>query len=137
MFPDYKTVEMDPMEAYPKYDGAQETVFRRIRMINPISNSFGKAVYPRLLMKAFRFGSAAALTKDVETWLNSLGSATKGIEIGQDVKAVKSPPLLCAVVNMDFLVLQTGCVYEGKEWTASIAHFFERMKANGQATLGR
>lgn len=133
IFPDYKTVEMDPMEAYPKYDGAKETLFRRLRMSNPISNSYGKAVYPRLLIKAYRFGDAASLTKDVEAWLNTLGSATKNIELGQNVKAVKSPPLLCAVIQNDFLVVQSGCVYEGKEWDATVALFFEKMKASGAA----
>jgi hypothetical protein len=128
LLPDYKTVDMDPMEAYPKYDGAKETIFRRLRMKNPISNSYGKAVYPRVLVKAYRFPSEAALTKDVEAWLNTLGSTTKNIQLGQSVKAVKSPPLLCAVINNDFLVLQLGCVYEGQELTDTVTLFFEKMK---------
>jgi hypothetical protein len=135
LFPDYKTVEMDPMEAYPLYDHAKETHFKRLRMKNPISNSYGKAVYPRVLLKAYRFGSSADLAKDVEAWLNSLGSPTKGIQLGQDVKEVKSPPLLCAVVGNDFLVAQMGCVYEGEEMTASIGLFMEKMKAAGASYL--
>ncbi|MFM2376624.1 MAG: hypothetical protein RLZZ165_1721 [Bacteroidota bacterium] len=133
LFPDYKIAEMDPMEAYPKYEGAQETIFRRMRRVRPISNSYGKAVYPRLLMKVYRFSSGETLAREVEAWLNTLGSATKGIRLGQDVRSVKSPPLLCAVVQNDFLVVQTGCVYEGEEWSASVSRFFERMKAMGAA----
>ncbi|HEX2901074.1 MAG TPA: hypothetical protein VHS96_15250 [Bacteroidia bacterium] len=131
LFPDYKVVEMDPMEAYPKYKGAQDEVFKRLRMKNPISNSYGKAVYPRVLLKGYRFIAPSALTKDVEEWLNSLGSETKGIQLGQAVKAVKSPPLLCAVIGNDFLVVQGGCVYEGPEWTASKKLFFEKMRMYG------
>ena len=95
---------MDPMDAYPKYKTAQETVFSRIRMINPISNDYGKAVYPRVLLKAYRFASPVALTQEVTAWLNTLGSETKGIEIGQNVKSVKSPPLLCAIIDRKSVV---------------------------------
>jgi hypothetical protein len=131
IFPEYKVVEMDPMEAYPKYKTAQETIFSRLRMKNPISNAYGKAVYPRLLIKAYRFAAPTALTKEVEAWLNTLGSATQGIQLGQAVDAVKSPPLLCAVVNNDFLVVQGGCVYDGAEWTATKALFFKTLETQG------
>lgn len=133
IFPDYAPVEMDAMEAYPKYKNASETIFRRLRVKNPISNDYGKAVYPRVLIKAYRFASTTALTKDVEEWLNSLGSEIKNIELGQSVKKVKSPPLLCAVVDNDFIVAQWGCVYQSKEWTATEALFFEKMKFSGAA----
>ena len=100
-------------------------------MKNLIINSYGKGVYPRVLMKGYRFIAPSALTKDVEEWLNSLGSATKGIQLGQAVQSVKSPPLLCAVVGNDFLVVQGGCVYEGAEWTASKKLFFDTMRIYG------
>ncbi|MBL0017043.1 MAG: hypothetical protein IPP17_11580 [Bacteroidetes bacterium] len=48
-------------------------------------------------MKGYRFIAPSALTKDVEEWLNSLGSATKGIQLGQAVQSVKSPPLLLRI----------------------------------------
>jgi hypothetical protein len=131
IFPDYKKVEMDPMEAYPKYKTAQETIFSRIRMKNPISNAYGKAVYPRLLLKAYRFTSPTTLTQEVEAWLNTLGSATTGIELGQSVKALKSPPLLCAIIENDFFLVQAACVYEGKEWAATKDRFFQAMSSQG------
>jgi hypothetical protein len=131
IFPDYKRVEMDPMEAYPKYKTASETVFARIRMKNPISNAYGKAVYPRLLIKAYRFASPQVLALEVEGWLNTLGSETKGIELGQDVKSVKSPPLLCAVVQNDFLLVQGACVYEGAAWLATEKLFFGTVNGQG------
>jgi hypothetical protein len=131
IFPDYKRVEMDPMEAYPKYKTATETIFARIRMKNPISNAYGKAVYPRLLIKAYRFTNPQVLAMEVETWLNTLGSETKGIELGQDVKAVKSPPLLCAIVQNDFLLVQAACVYEGAEWSATEKLFFATLNGQG------
>jgi hypothetical protein len=133
IFPDYKKVDMDPMEAYPKYKTAQETIFSRIRMKSPISNAYGKSVYPRLLLKAYRFASREALTTEVEAWLNTLGSEIKNIELGQAVKAVKSPPMLCAVVENDFFAVQAACVYDGKEWTATEELFFSSLANQGAA----
>ncbi|MFN8394621.1 MAG: hypothetical protein U0176_08120 [Bacteroidia bacterium] len=133
IFPEYKVVELDPMDAYPQYKGSQQTIFKRLRMKNPISNSYGKAVYPRVLMKAYRFIAPSALTKDVEEWLNSLGSTTKGIELGQEGVSVKSPPHLCAVVGNDFLVVQSGCIYEGPEWSATKKLFFDKMREQNAA----
>lgn len=133
IFPDYKAVEMDPMEAYPRYKSAQGTAFSRIRMKNPISNDYGKAVYPRVLLKAYRFATPTALTTEVEAWLNTLGSETKNISLGQHVKAMKSPPLLCAIVASDFFVVQSACVYAGKEWSATEELFFKTLNGQGAA----
>lgn len=132
IFPDYKDVEMDPMEAYPKYDHAQGTLFGRIRRRNPITNSHGDESYPRLLLKAYRFASPEALRGDVEPWLNTLGSTTKDLKLGQSA-TVKSPPLLCAVLQNDFLVVQAACIYEGEEWTATEALFFKTVEEQGAA----
>lgn len=71
----------------PSTKARKTRVFKRLRMKNPITNSYGKGVYPRVLMKGYRFIAPSALTKDVEEWLNSLGSATKGIQLGQAVKS--------------------------------------------------
>jgi hypothetical protein len=131
IFPDYKVVEMDPMEAYPKFKTAQETTFSRIRMKIPISNAYGKAIYPRLLLKAYRFANEQVLALEVEAWLNTLGSATHDIQLGQNVNSVKSPPLLCAVVGNDFFLVQAACVYEGKEWTATEQLFFATLNGQG------
>lgn len=131
LFPDYKTVEMDPLEAYPKYKGAQTTRFRRLRIKSPISNHYGKAVYPRILMKVYRFAAPSALTHDVEQWLGSLGSEKQDIQLGQAAQSLKSPPLLCAVVGSDFLVVQWACVYDGKEWMANMELFFSKMEDYG------
>jgi hypothetical protein len=135
IFPDYKKVEMDPMEAYPKYKSASETIFSRIRTKNPISNAYGKAIYPKLLLKAYRFGSQQALTKEVEAWLNSLGSATKEIQLGQHVDAVKSAPTLCAIIDEDFFLVQTACLQEGKEWTASKELFIQSFSSQGASYI--
>lgn len=131
IFSEYKKVEMDPMEAFPKYKTAQEIYFNRLRRKNPISNGFGKAVYPRVLLKAYRFGSEAALTKEVEAWLNDFEGSGGQLKLGQGGANLKSPPLLCAIIQQDFFVVQSACVYESKEWTATEELFEAIMKDEG------
>jgi hypothetical protein len=129
IFPDYKKVEMNPMDAVPQYKTAQKTLFYRIRRKEPISNAYGKAVYPRILVKAYHFAHKEALVKEVETWLNAQEGDTDNITLGSPVKNFKSPPLLCAVVGNDFWMVQFGCVYASKEWTATEELFFAKMTA--------
>lgn len=131
IFSDYKKVDMDPMEAFPKYKTAQEIYFNRLRRKNPISNGFGKAVYPRVLLKAYRFADEKALTKEVEAWLNEFEGSNGKLKLGQGGVNLKSPPLLCAIVQRDFFVVQSACVYEGKEWSEMEKLFQETMMDTG------
>ena len=131
IFPEFKRSAGDPMDAYPKYKTAKNSLFATLRRNNPISNDFGKAVYMRILLKAYRFGNEKDQRSEVEAWLNGMNSATANIVLGQSVKDLKSPLSLCALVGDDFIVAQSGCVYAGPDWDKTEAGFFETMKAAG------
>lgn len=133
LFPDYAEIQMDPMEAYPKYKKAQLESFKRMRRKNTISNSYGKAVFPKILLKAYRFSEMKSLTEEVENWIGGLSPDSIKVELGQDVPALKSQPLLCAIIQKDLFVVQTGCVYDGEEWAKDKENFFEKMKVYGAA----
>ena len=131
IFPEFKRAAGDPMDAYPKYKSAQKNLFATLRRKNPVSNSFGRAVYMRILLKAYRFPDEATRKTEVEVWLNGMNSKTENIVLGQSVNDLKSPLSLCALIGNDFIVAQSGCVYAGPDWDKTEAGFFDAMKAGG------
>lgn len=129
VFPEYEQAEGDPMDAYPKYKTAKASLFSTLRRTNPISNRFGKAVYPRILLKTYQFEDEASLRMEIEAWLNGMQSSITDIKLGQIVTDLKSPLSLCAVLGTEFWVAQSGCVYDGKDWDITERRFFDFMRA--------
>jgi hypothetical protein len=131
IFVDWKVGPLDPMDAFPRYKTALRTDIRRLLRKQPVASSVGKAVYPRILYKAYRFGSAEALKAEVEAWLNSTSHGGGDIRLGAPVKSFKSPPLLCYMTETDFVVIQWSCVYGGAEWDADIKRFLQATQEEG------
>lgn len=135
VFVNWKSGTLDPMDAFPQYKTATRTDIRRLVRSQPISNDFGKAVYPRILFKAYRFASADALTTEVETWLNSHTHSGGAIQLGKPVETFKSPPLLCYTTDTDLVVVQWSCVYGGADWEADVKRFLGTANEDGATCI--
>jgi hypothetical protein len=129
IFVDWKVGALDPMDAVPQYKTAMRTDIRRLLRNQPISNASGKALYPRILYKAYRFATADAMKAEVEAWLNTQQHSGGPIVLGQPVKSFKSPPLLCYMTATDFVMVQWSCVYQGAEWDADVKRFLQVTQA--------
>jgi hypothetical protein len=131
VFVSWKIGTLDPMDAFPQYKTAMRTDIRRLVRSQPIANDFGKAVYPRILFKAYRFASSDALQAEVATWLNSHSHSGGDIVLGKPVATFKSPPLLCYTTATDLVVAQWSCVYGGADWDADVGRFFAAALEDG------
>jgi hypothetical protein len=135
VFVDWKQGTLDPMDALPQYKTALRTDIRRLLRNQPISNAYGKAVYPRILYKAYRFASAEALQTEVNAWLNSHKHDGGDIRLGKQVKTFKSVPLHCYTTATDLVIVQWSCVYASTEWDGDVKRFFNAAREE-QATFG-
>jgi hypothetical protein len=135
VFPDWKQGTLDQMDALPQYKTALRTDIRRLLRNQPIANSYGKAVYPRILYKAYKFASTEALQAEVNTWLNSHQHEGGPIQLGKPVKSFKSVPLHCYMTATDLVVVQWSCVYAGTEWDGDVKRFYNAAREE-MATLG-
>lgn len=108
----YKSKKMDPMDHFPQFKTAPQSMFRRYQMVKPISNASGKSIFPRVTAKGYRFPSEKVADEAVLGWLNGFDSSEDSISLGQEIKYVKSPPLFAAVWKNEFYIVQTACIYQ-------------------------
>jgi hypothetical protein len=126
VFPEFQQVKMDPLDAFPVFQTTKAQSFHRLQRKAPITVKVGRA-YPRIILKAYQFVSEEDASKEVTVWLNGLPSSAEKIELGQEVKSVKSPPLYCALIGKTFYIVQAACLYDGPEWQENRKLFFAEM----------
>ena len=125
LFQGYKRVEMDPLDQLPKFVEASPALFRRYRMKKPIRTAqVAGQVYPRVILKAFRFPEAQVAEQAISHWLNAYESSEDSIVLGRDVSTFKSPPLFCAWVENELFLLQTACIYRHESYSDLRKRFF-------------
>lgn len=129
VFPEFKRVKMDPMDAFPVFQSAAETAFFRLQRTAPVPNKIKRQSYPRILLKTYAFRQEKDLKDEVHVWLNSMKMNVDSIQLGQAVDQVKSPPLLCGIAGLHFYIVQAACIYDGPEWQQNVERFFEEMIA--------
>ncbi len=128
---EYKKVKMDPLDQLPKFNEANETIFQRFQKKKPTKVDRGMKTYPRFILKSYRFATENAADEAVTNWLNSFDSSADSIALGQEVKAVKSPPLFCALREDAFFILQTSCVYQHESLDSLKERYFNWMEDTG------
>ena len=112
----YDLIGMDLLDKLPIFESATQSHYQKFRKKEPISNEYGKSIFPRPVFKAWEFRTRAELEKALTIWLNTMESSASPLELRQDVKAVKSPPFLCAATETELFILLSACVYQGAEW---------------------
>lgn len=128
---EYKKVKMDPLDQLPKFNEANESIFLRYQMRKPTQVDRGMKTYPRFILKSYRFATEDAADRAVTGWLNDFESSADSIALGQEVEAVKSPPLFCALREDGFFILQTACVYQHTSLDNLKERFFTWMEDTG------
>ncbi len=124
LFTDYKQQEMDPVDKFPRFNRSNQNVFRLYRRSQPIKSKVNPRVYPRLTLKAYRFGDEKSVDATVEEYLNGQESSADQIELGDNIEALKSPPQFCAILGSQFILLQTSCIYEHPTYDEMRERFF-------------
>lgn len=127
---DYKETKMDLMDQLPRFNEANQTLFHRFQKRKPVGTKIGK-LFPRFTLKSYRFATEATADKTATTWLNQFDSSADSIQLGEPVKAVKSPPLFCALREESFFILQTACLYQHPSQDSLKADFFAWMEDTG------
>lgn len=100
-------------------------MFRRMRILKPINIKVGSKVYPRHTVKGYKFASQTAMENQLAEWLNEHESSADSIKIGDDIDALKSPPILIFTTTDQLYMVQTSCMYRGEEWDRIHAAFEE------------
>lgn len=131
IFMDHETMRVEGKMQRPNFKSAKASVFFTLQRRHPITNAYGKSVKPLIQLMAYRFSSPISLANEVETWLNSLGSTQKDIELGQAVTDLKSAPMVCAISGEDLLLVQSDCNNEVNEWAFSKNLFFATFEQEG------
>ena len=124
LFSDYRDQDMQIVDRFPKFKRANQSIYRRFRRKDPIKIDINPRVYPRLTLKAFRFGDEKSALAAVEEWLNEMESSEDQIELGKPVEALKSPPYFCAVLGTQFIAVQSSCLYQHASYDEMRNRFF-------------
>ena len=124
LFSDYRKQDMQVVDKFPKFKRANQSIYRRFRRKDPIKVEINPRVYPRLTLKAFRFGDEKSAKAAVEEWLNEMESSEDKIELGKPVEALKSPPYFCAVLGTQFISVQSSCLYQHPTYDEMRNRFF-------------
>lgn len=130
--PDYKRRKMDPMDRFPQFKEAPQSTFVRLQKAQPISNSAGRSVYPRLLVKGYRFPDQKLARSATYDWLAEMEHRPDTIRLGQDVDYIKSPPQFGAISNGELYLVQTACIYQHASYDAvreAFIDFWEKANA--------
>lgn len=128
---EYKEIKIQPMDQVPHFSEANEAIFLRFQKRQPILGRKEMKVFPRFFLKCYRFGDEAAADMRITKWLNDFDSTADSIALGQEVKAVKSPPAYCGLREECFFLLQTSCIYQGESQDALKERFFSWMEQSG------
>ncbi len=128
---EYRKVKMDPLDQLPKFNEANEHIFLRYQMKKPTLVDQGINTYPRFILKCYRFTTEEAANQAVTSWLNGFESSADSIALGQEVMTVKSPPLFCALLENDFFILQTSCIYQHESLDSLKSRYFTWMEETG------
>lgn len=127
---DYKSVSMDQVDKQPRLLKAIREKFVQYRKKKPVNSKYGKQ-YPRFVWKAWQFSSRKQMETELLEWLNSHDSSDPdSISLGENVDALKSPPLVCAVFDKVFFIAKGACLY-GESWNG-IADNFKEVLAGEQ-----
>lgn len=135
VFAAYSKAQLDPMEAFPNFKTATKSAFLRLRKTQPTAAPAGPKVYPRILLKSYRFAAFDALKAAFEGWVNDQEHGGGPFTLGMEVNAVKTPPVLCFMTDTWLVLVQWSCQYKNEEWEATMSAFFEFAKKEG-ATYG-
>ena len=128
---EYKEVAMDPLDRLPKFNEANESLFRRYQVRKPVTLKKGMKTYPRFIIKSYRFASEKAADRAATRWLNDFETSADSIALGDPVDAVKSPPLFCSLRENGLFILQTACIYQHPTQDSLKNRFFTWMEDNG------
>jgi len=93
----------------------------------------GKNVYPIMHIKATKFATDEAATAARERWAGGFEEASETVEIGKDVKSVKSPPMLVLFNDREQIILTYACEHAENDWEAVYDQFKRTFIRDGQS----
>lgn len=131
VFPDFMKVTLDPMDAFPNFKTATKSAFLRMRKSEPTATKVGQKVYPRILLKSYRFASWEPLKQEFEAWVNGMEHGETTFKLGDELLSVKTPPVLVFMTDNWLVMVQWSCQYQNEDWDWNQNAFFEFAEKQG------